>query len=185
MIARYRFSYSLFRYSVHLYKLPPTDRRSYDTLGAKGSLPWSPVQNTVQLRRVNSSCTRVLLVTFAWTYDTVCWMNLQSSLLTSIHRYSWTVEPWSVDPEVVNGIAAWRWMICALDVLNLSAVRRTFSSRYRRAIYRRDAAINDILLLRRGYVLLTFDFSFVCLSPLDTCHIELIYCLPWTVFFTD
>jgi len=39
MIARYRFSYSSFRYSVHLYKLPPTDRRSYDTLGAKGSLP--------------------------------------------------------------------------------------------------------------------------------------------------
>ena len=83
MIARYRFSYSLFRYSVHLYKLPPTDRRSYDTLGAKGSLPWSPVHNTVQLRRVNTSCTRVLLITFALTYDTVCWMNLPSSLLTS------------------------------------------------------------------------------------------------------
>ena len=26
MIARYRFSYSSFRYSVHLYKLPPTDK---------------------------------------------------------------------------------------------------------------------------------------------------------------
>jgi len=107
MIARYRFSYSSFRYSVHLYKLPPTDRRSYDTLGAKGSLPWSPVQNTVQLRRVNTSCTRMLLVTFALTYDTVCWMNLPSSLLTSerlpvdspVQLNCGTVERWSRSRE--------------------------------------------------------------------------------------
>jgi len=99
MIARYHFSYSLFRYSVHLYKLPPTDRHSYDTLGAKGSIPWSPVQNNVQLRRVNTSCTRVLLVTFAWTYDTVTLLNESTVFSADVGattcRFTGTVELWS------------------------------------------------------------------------------------------